>query len=50
VIAVDSSSWVAYLAGASGPDVTAVENALAERRSCLPPVVRTEPLSDPKLP
>ena len=50
MIAVDSSSWIAYLAGASGPDVAAVENALAERQACLPPVVLTELLSDPKLP
>ena len=47
MIAVDSSSWIAYLAGASGPDVAA---ALAERRACLPPVVFTELLGDPKLP
>jgi len=50
VIAVDSSSWIAYLRGASGADVTAVERALSERQACLPPVVLTELLSDAKLP
>jgi len=50
VIATDSSSWIAYLSGESGEDVEAVETALAERQVCLPPVVLTELLSDPKLP
>jgi len=50
VIAVDSSSWIAYLSGSGGPDVAAVEEALAQRQVCLPPVVLAELLSDPKLP
>jgi hypothetical protein len=50
VIAVDSSSWIAYFAGAPGADAEAVERALAARQACLPPVVRTELLSDPALP
>ncbi len=50
MIAVDSSSWIAYLSGAGGVDVAAVEGALSERQACLPPVVLTELLSDPKLP
>lgn len=50
MIAIDSSSFIAYLSGASGSDVTAVEAALAEKHGCLPPVVLTELLSDPKLP
>ncbi len=50
MIATDSSSWIAYLSGESGEDVEAVETALAERQVCLPPVVLTELLSDPKLP
>lgn len=50
MIAVDSSSWIAYLSGSDGPDVTAVDEALAQRQACLPPVVLAELLSDPKLP
>jgi len=50
VIAIDSSSFIAYLSGASGSDVVAVEAALAEKHGCLPPVVVAELLSDPKLP
>jgi len=49
VIAVDTSSFIAYLSGAKGSDVLAVETALAERQVCLPPVVLTELLSDPTL-
>ena len=50
MIAVDTSSWVAYLSGSSGGDVEAVELALRQSQACLPPVVLTELLSDPKLP
>ncbi len=50
MIAIDSSSLIAYLSGASGLDVTAVDAALADKQGCLPPVVLTELLSDPKLP
>jgi predicted nucleic acid-binding protein len=50
LIAVDSSSWIAYLAGDRGVDTEAVETALAESQVCLPPVVLTEILSDAKLP
>ena len=49
MIAVDSSSWIAYLSGEGGGDVELVESALAERQVCLPPVVLTEILSDSKL-
>lgn len=49
MIAVDTSSVVAYLAGATGKDVLLVETALAERQVCFPPVVLSELLSDPKL-
>ncbi len=49
MIAIDSSSFIAFLSGASGPDVEAVEVALAEKHACLPPAVLTEILSDPKL-
>ncbi len=50
MIAVDTSSWIAYLQDESGPDVVLVDQALADRQVCLPPVVLTELLSDPKLP
>ena len=50
MIAVDTSSWIAYLGGVHAPDVTLVDRALADRQVCLPPVVLTELLSDPKLP
>ena len=50
MIAIDTSSMIAYLSGAKGTDARATETALAERQVCLPPVVLTELLSDPKLP
>ena len=50
MIALDTSSLVAYLSNDSGRDVEAVEVALAERQACLPPAVLAELLSDPKLP
>lgn len=50
MIAIDSSSLIAYLSGATGSDIAAVEGALTEKQVCLPPVVLTELLSDPKLP
>lgn len=40
---------VAYLSGASGPDVDAVAIALEHAQAVLPPVVLTELLSDPKV-
>ena len=50
MIALDTSSLVAYLSDEAGGDVDAVEVALAERQACLPPAVLAELLSDPKLP
>jgi predicted nucleic acid-binding protein len=50
MIALDTSSLVAYLAGGIGADVQAVDLALADSQACLPPVVLAELLSDPKLP
>jgi predicted nucleic acid-binding protein len=50
VIAVDSSSWIAFLAGERGSDVEAIALALEHRQAALPPVVLTELLSDPVLP
>ncbi len=50
MIALDTSSLVAYLSDDKGRDVEAVEVALAERQACLPPAVLAELLSDPRLP
>lgn len=50
MIAIDSSSFIAFLSGVGGADVAAVETALAEKQGCLPPVVLTELVSDPELP
>jgi len=50
LIALDTSSLVHYLAGSTGRDVETTDIALAESQACLPPVVLSEVLSDPKLP
>jgi len=50
MIAIDTSSWVAFFSGASGDDVDLVSKALVESQACLVPVVLTELLSDPQLP
>lgn len=50
MIAIDSSSMIAYLSGADGGDVVIVEQALADQQAVLSPVVLTELVSDPKLP
>lgn len=52
MIAVDTSSWIAFFSDRepSGDDTALVESALADHQACLPPVVLTELLSDPKLP
>jgi predicted nucleic acid-binding protein len=47
VIALDTSSTIAFLSGDRGLDVTAVEAALRFRNGAFPPVVVTELLSDP---
>ena len=49
MIAIDSSSFIAYLDGSSGSDVEATELALARRQATLPPAVLTELLSEPEL-
>lgn len=50
MIAVDTSSLIAYLAGEGGRDVEVLDQALAHNRVHLPPVVVTEMLSAPKVP
>src|SRR5260221_6088638 len=47
VIALDTSSTIAFLSGERGRDVSAVEEALRFRQGIFPPVVVTELLSDP---
>jgi predicted nucleic acid-binding protein len=49
MIAIDTSSLIAYLSGATGSDVEATAAALEHRHAALPPVVLSELLSDPKL-
>lgn len=49
MIAVDTSSFIAYLSGASGGDVVVLQDALLGGSVVLPFVVLTELLSDPKL-
>lgn len=52
MIAVDTSSWIAFFSESepNGDDTALVESALADHQACLPPVVLTELLSDPKFP
>lgn len=49
MIAVDTSSLVAYLGGDSGDDVLRLDRAMADRNLLLPPPVISEILSAPKL-
>ena len=48
MIAVDTSSWIAFFSGERGPDVDAIDEALSKSSVVLPPVVLTELLSDPR--
>jgi predicted nucleic acid-binding protein len=50
MIALDSSSLIAYLGGEQGTDVDAVELAFEQRQGVLPPVVLSEMLSERRLP
>ena len=50
MIALDTSSLVAYLDGSTGKDVLAVDLALEHHQAVLPPVVLCELLSAPRLP
>jgi len=50
MIAVDTSTWVAFLEGAPGRDVSQLDEALANRQVLMVPAVLTELLSDPSLP
>jgi predicted nucleic acid-binding protein len=48
VIAVDTSTWIAFLSGGAGPDADALDAALERGLVVLPPIVLTELMSDPK--
>jgi predicted nucleic acid-binding protein len=50
VIAVDTSTWIAFLDSGAGADVQLLDRALEDRQVVMVPVVLTELLSDPKLP
>jgi predicted nucleic acid-binding protein len=50
LIAIDTSSLIAFLNGEAGEDVQLVERALAEHYGCFPPVVLAECLSAPGMP
>ena len=50
MIALGSSSLIAYLGGEHGADVDAVELAFEQRQGVLPPVVLSEMLSERRLP
>jgi hypothetical protein len=50
MIAVDTSTWIAFLQGAEGQDADLLDRALQDRQVLMVPVVLTEMLSDPKLP
>jgi predicted nucleic acid-binding protein len=45
MVAVDSSTWIAFLGGERGADVDAVDRALELQQVVVPPVVLTEVLS-----
>lgn len=50
MIAADSSTWVAYLEGATENDAQQLDRALEEKQAVMVPAVLTELLSDPNLP
>lgn len=50
MIAIETSSFVAFLEGGAGKDVEAAQLALENKQAVLPPVVLTELLSGPALP
>jgi len=50
MIAADTSTWVAFLEGATGDDVRLLDSALEDRQVVMVPVVLTELMSEPELP
>ena len=49
MIAVDTSTWIAFLQGDGGEDAELLDRALQDRQVLMAPVVLTELVSDPKL-
>lgn len=49
MIAADTSTWVAFLAGETGWDVELLDRALTERHLVMIPAVLSELCSDPEL-
>jgi predicted nucleic acid-binding protein len=50
VIAVDTSTWIAFFEGDGGEDAELLDRALRDRQVLMVPVVLTEMLSAPSLP
>ena len=50
MIAVDTSTWIAFLGSDGGDDAELLDRALSDRQVLMVPVVLSELLSDPKLP
>ena len=50
MIAADTSTWVAYLEGATENDAELLRQTLRDKQAVMAPVVLSELLSDPKLP
>ena len=50
MIAVDSSTLIAYIQGDGGTDTALLDQSISSNQLVLPPAVLTEVLSDPKLP
>ena len=49
MIAVDTSTWIAFLGGDEGEDTELLDRALQDRQVIMVPVVLTELSSDPEL-
>lgn len=50
MIAVDTSTWIAFLEGGGGEDTGLLDKALEDRQVLMLPIVLTELLSDSQLP
>lgn len=50
MLCIDTSSLIAFLAGATGADVDLVDQAFSDEIGVIAPVTLSEILSDPKLP
>jgi len=50
VVAIDTSTWIAFVQGSDGVDVQHLDMSLAAGMATFPPIVVTEILSEPTLP